>query len=487
MKKRIVSLLMLCLTNLFVACNTVATPTDDILNDETQIENSMLEDKPTDITTITPEQAENKPTSIPTKVLEKSDEKLSVFSKEAILKETVMFDENGVKITATGLNYTKYSVELELTIENNSEKNLSFISGSMGYSCNSVNGYMINDGYLNCDVAAGKKAKATLSFSYDELILHGINEIADIEIGFDISDDDYNHTYSGPRQVKTSAFDLHDYTKNDYQIAITNSIVMNTYDYEMNYFSKDMLYEQNGVQLVSSGIMVKPDGETVLLLELENTTSNMVYITTSNIVLNGLFVNSSTWSSDAVNPGKRGVIQVDISSVLDLEYWGVYGIKEIGSIALTLGQQDEDGNDITDSIPIEIVVPGVKAEYDSSGKEIYNNAGLRIVMKDMLEDSLDYSKDVYVLLLVENHSGKTLKIDDVYDSLSVNGFMTDYSCYSREIQHGESAVFKIELWESSLEDNNIAFLSDINEIEVGFEIKAGRDLFDKPMIQILFE
>lgn len=33
-------------------------------------------------------------------------------------------DESGVKITATGLPYTAYSVDLQLTIENNSGKAL---------------------------------------------------------------------------------------------------------------------------------------------------------------------------------------------------------------------------------------------------------------------------------------------------------------------------------------------------------------------------
>ena len=103
---------------------------------------------------------------------------------DATLAETVMVDEGGVKITATCLTYTGYSVDLELTIENNSGKNLSFVSGSLGYSCNSVNGYMVNDGYLNCDVANGKKVNDTISFSCDALILYGIDEIANMEIGF---------------------------------------------------------------------------------------------------------------------------------------------------------------------------------------------------------------------------------------------------------------------------------------------------------------
>lgn len=94
---------------------------------------------------------------------------------------------------------------------------------------------------------------------------------------------------------------------------------------------------------------------------------------------------------------------------------------------------------------------------------------------------------MYVLLLAENKSGKTLTIDNVYDSLSVNGFMTDYSYYSKEIKNGEIAVLEIKLWESSLEDNKITSVSDVKEVEIGFEIKEGRNILDKPTITISFE
>ncbi len=58
--------------------------------------------------------------------------------------------------SATGRN--KY-IRLNLTIENNSDKDLSFTSGSMGYGCNAINGYMIQGGYMNADVSAGKNTK----------------------------------------------------------------------------------------------------------------------------------------------------------------------------------------------------------------------------------------------------------------------------------------------------------------------------------------
>ena len=468
MKKILSLLLIFCLIFSLVACGS-NTDNEGSVGNEQQTENNSSETTPSDEKSV------------------QCDEKLGTFNKNASLAETVMVDEGGVKITATGLNYTNYSVELELTIENYSGKDLSFISGSMGYSCNSINGYMVSNGYLNCDVANGKKANDIISFNYDGLMLYGINEIADMEIGFDMSDDDYNHTYSGPRQVKTSAFDTHDYSKNCYQEIITSRAAMNTYDYDITHFSQDALYDVNGVKLLSSGVMINQDGETALLLELENTTSDMVYVSTSDIAINDLVVSSSTWSSDAINPGKRGIVDVEISSVLDSEYWSIYGIKEIGSVALSLSQHNSDGNDIADKTSVEIIVPGVKAKYDVTGDEVYSNGGLRIVAKTILEDSSEYSSDMYVLLLAENKSGKTLTIGDVYDSLSVNGFMIDYSYYSKELADGECAVLEIKLWESSLEDNKIGSVSDVKEVEVGFEIKEGRNTIDEPAIKIAFD
>lgn len=96
---------------------------------------------------------------------EQSEAALEPFNRNATLDETVLVDEGGIEITATGLTYTDYSAELALTIDNNSGKNLSFVSGSLGYSCNSINGYMIDGGYLNCDVANGKRRTRSLSLS----------------------------------------------------------------------------------------------------------------------------------------------------------------------------------------------------------------------------------------------------------------------------------------------------------------------------------
>ena len=213
----------------------------------------------------------------------------------------------------------------------------------------------------------------------------------------------------------------------------------------------------------------------------------MVYLSTSDIAINGLLVNSSIWSSDAINPGKCRIVDVDLSSVLDTDYWSVYGITRVGTVSLSLGQYNADGIEISAETPIKIVVPDVDISFDGTGTEVYNSGGLKIMFKTIVKDPSDYSSDLHVLLMAENSSGKTLTIEDAYDSLSVNGFMTDYSYYSQELGNGQSAAIEIKLWESSLADNQISSVSDIQEIEFGLEIKEGYTTMDEPILTLVFE
>ncbi len=419
---------------------------------------------------------------------EQSEEKLGEFKTDATITETVLVDEKGVKITATGLEYTDYSAELKLSIENNSGKKLSFESGGLAYCGNAVNGYMIEDGYLNSEVGDGKKANESVSFSFQNMMIYGIDEIADIELGIEISSDDYK-TYISPvtKQVKTSAFDNYDYSVDYYQERITSRAAMNTYDYTITHFSKDSLYDEKGIKMLSNGLMVNKDGETAVLLELENTTSSAVKITTANIVINGLVVDTFDFSYDEINAGKRSIIDVKISSALKSEFWDVYGIKEIGSISFAIKQSDPDGNYIADEKTINIVVPGIKAEFDSTGKEIYNKDGFKIISKAVIESPSDYLSNMYAMFIVENKSGKTISIDDQDDSLSINGVMSDYILFSEEIENDTIAVLKIELDESSLKENKITSAADIKEIEVGLEIEDDNDNVDEPTIKVSYE
>lgn len=453
MKKFVSILLAMLLVVSLAACGSQSEGTEDTSVTDAQSDTSEAEDE-AELEDETETDDESQTTFAPYE-----------FQKDATIEETVLVDEYDVKITATELTYGSYSAELTLVIENNSGKDLSFISNSIGYSCNSINGYMVSEGYLNCDVAAGKKANDTISIGYDTLMLYGIFEIADIELGFDISDDDYNHTYTGPRTILTSAADSYDYTALSYRDSIASEASQAEYDYSVIYFSTDAVYEENGLTIASQTVIETEDCEIVLFLEVVNGTDEIVDVSTTNIDLNGLRVCDSTWSYDEVNPGKTAIVDIDLSSVLEPEYWEVYGITEVGNVTLDVSFTDEDNDEISEPVELSIDIPGVDATFSIEGTEIYNDNGIRLISKGVYADPSEYSDDLHILLIGENTSGQTLVLYDVYDSLSINDYMATYSFYTTTLEDDSCVMIDILLWGYALEDINISDPSEIQSVE----------------------
>lgn len=413
------------------------------------------------------------------------------FKQTGTITETVLYDQNSVKITATGLTYNNYDAELELNIENNSETDLEIRSGTMAYCSNSVNGYMVDMGYLNCEVAAGKKANDTIKFSYSSLRMYGINEIADIEIGFDIDaadylDDSFEEIYTGACAVKTLISDSYDYSKSTFCKAMGSAAVQGEFGITTNYISDDKLYDSNGISIISEVIATNKDGDRTMFLEVENSTSKEVKIRTSDITLNGLKIYGSIYSYDTINPGKRCIVDVSFDNILDGQYWVSCGLNEVNSVGLSFTALKSDDTEIF-STDLNVMANASGAMFSPDGTEVYNKNGVRIISKGLFGGESDYDDNYYLLLLVENSSGKTLTVDDKYDSLSVNGYMTDYFCGTAELGVGETQVLKIRLDGSSLTKNKIDDISGIENVEFTVKIRYDRyKEIDNSAVQITF-
>ena len=418
-----------------------------------------------------------------------NDPTRSEFSQAGTIDETVLIDEAGIKITATGLTYTSSAVELDLVIENNTDQDLEFLSGTLGYSINSVNGVMVDDGYLSCDVAAGKKAKDAMSFSYRDLMVYGITEISDIEVGIYTSDGDWttDDFYSGPRRVVTQLASTYGYDKNFYQSSINSKELQTEYDYTMPLLATDVLYDQAGVSLISEGLLVNKDGESALMLEFVNNSPELLRIETSDISINGLQVQGSgTWSGDSIAPFKHRIVQLKLSSLLDQKLWGAFGIKNAASVGLTIGLENSAGDDVAEPLPITVTTSKEPASVDPAGTEVYNNgAGLRIVSKGIVDSPKDYNNDVYALFIIENTSGQPVDASLVSGSASTNGFMADTYSWSADIPDGQSSAAIVELTGSSLEENDITGAADITELELAFEFRdMSYATIDEPTVTV---
>lgn len=110
-------------------------------------------------------------------------------TQDVTLAETVLFDQDGIRITATGLSTDSlFGPELNLLVENDSAQN---IVVQPNYCM--VNGYMMTD-LLYSGLAPHSHAVDTLTLLGSELEDNHIDTIADAELSLRITDADYYQT-----------------------------------------------------------------------------------------------------------------------------------------------------------------------------------------------------------------------------------------------------------------------------------------------------
>ena len=192
-------------------------------------------------------------------------------TQDVTLAETVLFDQDGIRITATGLSTDSlFGPELNLLVENDSAQN---IVVQPNYCM--VNGYMM-DGLLSADVAAGKKANDTLDFLSNALARCGIETITDIELDLVVSDGDSWQTLyeTGPVTLQTSVAGQYTQTYDD---------------------SGEEIYNQNGIRVVAKSVNDDLFGMGIKFY-LENNTDKAVIINADNVSVNGYMMTDLFYS-----------------------------------------------------------------------------------------------------------------------------------------------------------------------------------------------
>ena len=228
----------------------------------------------------------------------------SVSLQTASIEETVILDQNGLKITATGLDDSFMGDELKLLVENNSGQNLTVQSHA-----SSVNGYMITN-IMSIDVANGKKVNDALTLSASEMEDCGITSITDL------------------------AFTLHVFNTDTWEAVIDTPVielktnlsgtVTQTYD-----DSGNVVYDAGGIRIITKG---KTDDSILgpgIQVYVENNTSESIMVQTRNVSINGFMVDS--YYSPEILPGKRSLSSLTISDISLTEN----GITDITSAELS--------------------------------------------------------------------------------------------------------------------------------------------------------
>ena len=269
-------------------------------------------------------------------------------SLDTTIEETVLFEDDNIRIIAESLDFKYNSPYLHLKFENNGDKALSFVSGSIGYSGNSVNGYMVDGFYVNVDVEPGKTALEETYVNGDLLNILGIEKIKEIGIGFDIKDSDYNdYAQTGPLYIATSDADGAD-DGETYLKSIQNKKITNLYGYTMDHLDENDFLQNDQLKGISSCLITNKDGVQSLFLEVENVSDKVLNLRVSNIIVNGVQLVSGSWTSETINPGKKRLVSISLDDVAS-HAGGTkeeLGITEYSTVKMDLDCLDNNMNNI---------------------------------------------------------------------------------------------------------------------------------------------
>ena len=225
---------------------------------------------------------------------------------EITVAETVLYEADGVKVTATGYEDGWMGPEIKILVENDSSKNVLVTSASV-----SANGYMMPSAALYAEVAAGKKANETLTIMSSELDQSGIEMLAELQFYLQIQDPETWET------ITTS--DL---------LTLTTSAA--PYEQPVDD-SGDVLYDSDGIRIICKGLKQDIIWDGTVVFYMENNSGKEISIYAENVSVNGFMQDVGLWSD--LRPNTK---LIDGMSMIDLSDLEIENIDQIENIEFNL-------------------------------------------------------------------------------------------------------------------------------------------------------
>lgn len=276
------------------------------------------------------------------------------FRVDGTIEETTLVDNDEIAVVAKDIEYRNDTAYLNIAITNKTKDPFTVLTNTLSYSGNYINDYMVSDGYLNCDVAPGATEEEELGFSFDGLEMYGMKGVGEIGLGLRVTDEDLKTLFQEIMPVKTSLNGDPSIKIGDFSDVIGNAENQAKRGYAFTPASSiDQSIEEAGIAVVSGAIVTNKENEKSLVLEVENRTNEVVNVVESEISLDGVLASEGRWSTTTVAPGKRAVIDTDLTYISEHgdDPIDISSIKEVG---LHLGLADANENTILD--PSEVTV-----------------------------------------------------------------------------------------------------------------------------------
>lgn len=238
-----------------------------------------------------------------------------------------------------------------------------------------------------------------------------------------------------------------------------------------------VLVDEAGVKITAKELDLNGLFGPELKLLIENESGEDLTIQTRNTSINGYMVDTMM-SEDVVN-GKK--VNADLTFLKsDLKSCGIETIADM-EVSFHIFTSDWETYLDTPLIQLKTTVADTyEYEFDSKGQLVYEENGIKIVVRELVENAI-LGPEMVVYMENNSETDITVQVRDV----SVNGFMVE-TIFSSDIVVGKHAIDTIDILRSSLEENQI---TDVENVELSFHIfnsESWSTIVDTDMIILNF-
>lgn len=292
----------------------------------------------------------------------KNQTSVQEIDRDVSIEKTTLIDIPEATISADSISFQNDSLKLMLTMTNKTSKPISIQAGTLGFSANYINNYMVDDGYIGTDLEPNESKTADVFFNSNLFKMFGINKgigitIKNNQTSKDYSKVNYNLIHREVVSIKTSQYDSVDMNVDTYPEAITNEDLLHTLDLTILKFSKEDSFDQNGISIKSLGLFKNTDGETSVALEIQNTNNLLVSANASDVTINNEMAYEGSWIGEAIAPNKIAVMVITLNDVVsmaqDNENIQNIDLENISTVGIKFTVFDENSNTIVSPTELE--------------------------------------------------------------------------------------------------------------------------------------
>ena len=242
----------------------------------------------------------------------------TVKTKTVSISEQVLIDQDGIKITATGLEHDDiWGDKINILVENNSAGTV-----WVGLDAFIINGFMIDDLFA-CNVAAGKKSNESISLSEEGLKNAGITTVGEIELYFYAHDEAYDDIFRNLKaEIKTSGYDSRD---------------------TADYSSMDLVYSDDDLEIRAIRVTYDTIWGAEILMYIKNKSDKIMQLNVEDMSVNGFMVTPASYQTVY---GERAAVEDITLMPSDLEENNITEVKEC-EFCYRIHEKDVYGESIT--------------------------------------------------------------------------------------------------------------------------------------------